>query len=296
MKTHFLKPGFEFVFSFSLMVILGLPPMLMAQNQKDVEIKIMNGDTTINGKNIKDLSAADRKNALKDIHHLSGDVMMNGGDHQKRVYFFKRTDTLDGKTMGKGRKQLFTENIVINDDSLGNAAELRLAKPGARNKRMRVEYRTNTNSMMPDRMEWSERNEDRRFGEPMMRFEHRNSQNFNYVNTDNDGISTHISFHVSEVNNDDLKRIPPIEGAKLEITDLNIIPQFSTGKTLLLFSLPGKVAADVKLYDTEGRLIWADKSQGSSFSKTFVMGLNGIYFLQVKQGNKVTVKRIMKEE
>ncbi len=76
MKKFFLKPGFEFIFSLSLIVILGLPPILLAQNQKDVEIKIVNGDTTVNGKNIKELSADDRKNALRDIKHINDDGMV----------------------------------------------------------------------------------------------------------------------------------------------------------------------------------------------------------------------------
>ena len=131
---------------------------------------------------------------------------------------------------------------------------------------------------------------------PGMRRERRNTQNFNYVNTDNEGFSTHVSFHVSEVSNDDLKKMPHIEGGKFEITDLNIVPEFTSGKTLLLFNLPAKTVAEVKLHDSEGKLIWSEKSTGGSFSKTFTLGLNGIYYLQVKQGNSVAVKRIMKEE
>ena len=67
----------------------------------------------------------------------------------------------------------------------------------------------------------------------MMRAERRNSQNLTFVNTDVNGINTRITFHISDVSNDDLKRMPHIEGARLEINDLNIVPQFSTGKTLI---------------------------------------------------------------
>jgi len=86
MKKFFFKPGFEFVFALSLIAILGLPPMLMAQNQKDSEIKIINGDTTVNGKNIKELSPKDRQNALSDIKHLNA-------DSNSRVHFFMRKDS-----------------------------------------------------------------------------------------------------------------------------------------------------------------------------------------------------------
>ncbi len=49
----FIKPGFEFIFSVSLMVILGLPPLVLAQSQKNIKIKIINNDTTVNGRDIK---------------------------------------------------------------------------------------------------------------------------------------------------------------------------------------------------------------------------------------------------
>jgi hypothetical protein len=124
----------------------------------------------------------------------------------------------------------------------------------------------------------------------------RNSQNFDYVSTDEDGISTHVTFHVSEVSNDDLKRMPHVEGGRFEISDLNLVPEFSTGKTLLMFDLPAKTAAEVKLTDSEGKILWNEKTAGGHFSKTFVFGLNGVYYLQVKQGHNISVKKIMKEQ
>jgi hypothetical protein len=284
MKAPFLKPGFEFVFSLSLIAILGLPPMLLAQAQKDVEIKIENGDTTVNGKNIKELSPKERKNALMDINHITGDD--NNHKDEVHVFTFRRSDSLDGKTerfnmrikkMKRGEHPPFiTEDDRLRRDSLGDIIERR--------------------SVVRRPMELRERNEDERPGGPMMRFNRRNSQNFNYVSIDNEGISTHVSYHVSEASNEDLKRMPHVEGAKFDINDLNIVPEFTSGKTLLMFNLPAKTAAEVKFHDSEGKLLWSEKIMGGSFSKTFALGLNGIYYLQVKQGNNVVAKRIVKEE
>ena len=89
---------------------------------------------------------------------------------------------------------------------------------------------------------------------------------------------------------------PDVEGSKFEISDLNLVPEFSTGKTLLMFNLPAKTPAEVKLLNSEGKLIWNDKTAGGNFSKKFVLGLNGIYYLQIKQGNSIALMRIMKEE
>ena len=286
MKKIILKPGFEFIFALSLIAILGLPPVIMAQTQKDVEIKIENGDTTINGKNIKDLSATDKQEALKDIKHINGPGM-----HLQREFSFRR-DTNNRVERIEFRRR--NREGFMMKDSLGNVIG---DKPGrfrndgpdfAFNERMRGES--------PDNMGFENRRPERPTMGGMRRFAHKNSQNFDYVNTDEEGISTHISFHVAEASNDDLKRMPHVEGAKFEISDLNLVPEFSSGKTLLMFELPAKTVAEVKLNDSEGKIIFSEKVTGGTFSKSFSLGLNGIYYLQVKQGNSVAVKRILKEE
>jgi hypothetical protein len=293
MKKSLIKPSFEFIFALSLIAILGLPPLLMAQNQKDVEITIQNGDTTINGKNIKELSAKDRQAALKDINHLSD----NSSSH---FYIFKRKDSVVGQVshfeFHKGGSEnndhspLTSENIVIKD-SLGNIVMVKRGKFKQMN--TRLDFKSNGNDDLLNGQQLPERNFG---GSLLMRPDRRNSQNFDYMNIDNDGISTHVRFHVSEISNEDLKRMPHVEGPKFEIEDLNIVPEFSTGKTLLTFNLPGKAVADIKLIDSEGKLIWNEKSSGGRFIKSFVMGLNGIYYLQIKQGSSFAIKRILKEE
>jgi hypothetical protein len=271
MKKHLIKPGFEFIFSFSLVMILGLPPVLLAQikTQKDIEIKIENGDTTINGKNIKELSAADKESALTDINNLNKNTLVEksfGQNNNKhRTFTFKRRDTLGGDELRPGKMKKMNREMAFSyrrDDEPGDRMEIR----------------------------------ERRFDRPMGRFERKNSQNFEYVNTDNDGVSTHVSFHVSEASDDDLKRMPYVEGPKFEIKDLNLVPQFSSGKILLMFNLLSKAPAEVKLSDSEGKFLWSEKAINGTFSKSFALGLNGIYYLQIKQGKSIALKRIMKEE
>jgi len=105
-----------------------------------------------------------------------------------------------------------------------------------------------------------------------------------------------VRFRVSEISNEDLKRMPHVEGGRFELENLNIVPEFNTGSTLLMFNLTEKAEANVKLIDSEGKILWDEKVAGGHFNKTFVLGLNGIYFLQIKQGNFFAVKRIVKEE
>lgn len=269
MKKLLVKPGFEFIFSFSLVMILGLPPVLLAQikTQKDMDIRIANGDTTINGKNIKELSAADRQDALTDINNLPKNPVkeFRQNSNDRRVFTFKRRDTLGGDELKAGKMKKMNREMVFN-------------------------YRQDEGAT--DKMEMRER----RFERPIGRFDRKNTQNFEYVNTDNDGVSTHISFRVSEASDDDLKRMPYVEGPKFEIKDLNLVPQFSSGKVLLMFNLLSKAPAEVKLSDSEGKFLWSEKAINGSFSKSFALGLNGIYYLQIKQGKSISLKRIMKEE
>lgn len=72
MKNKLPYPGFEFIFATGVIAMLMLPTLIMAQEphqttSKQLKIIIKNNDTTINGKNIKQLSKAEREKALKDM-------------------------------------------------------------------------------------------------------------------------------------------------------------------------------------------------------------------------------------
>jgi hypothetical protein len=103
------------------------------------------------------------------------------------------------------------------------------------------------------------------------------------------------AFRVSEPSKEKLKRIAGTEKAELAINDLNLTPEFSTGKTTLSFNLPAKTTADVKFTNTEGKVLWTDKATAGTFSKKISLPVNGVYYLQVKQGASVSVKKIIKE-
>jgi hypothetical protein len=260
MKKRSFKPGYEFIFSLCILAILGLPPLVSAQSStKDMDITIVNGDTTVNGKNIRDLSGKDRSEALKDIGNISSvktknvtidAPMANNGDMMHKR---KKSDSTFA----------FQYKIRIDDKHHGEMNEYHPMDRGDR-----------------------------------MGFEHKNTQNFIFTSTDNEGVSTHVMFHVS----DHFGRLDPdatnhekIQMEMLDLMDLTLAPEFSTGKVLLMFSLPSKAVAEVKLKDSKGTILWSSKTTNGKFSTTFAMGLNGTYYLQVKQAGKVTVKKIVKE-
>jgi hypothetical protein len=294
MKTHWIKPGFEFIFALSLIVIMALPPLVFAQGIKDMEIKIINGDTTINGKNIKELPADERKQALKDIGNLEQPESMG----RQHIIIKKRgaSDTVSKRIVIEDRHfRIGKEPEMANmpgfrKDSTGRKFRFRMKKMDGKDSTFTYDYKLNDGRFRDRDFDFSMRDRE------MRSYRHRNIQRFEYTNTGSDGIDTYISFRVSDASPEKLKSIMGSEKAELEIKDLNLVPEFSSGKTLLMFGLPSKSAAEVKLTDNEGKLIWSDKAINGSFNKSFVLGLNGIYFLQVKQAGKIALKRIIKDE
>ena len=294
MKKPLFKPGFEFIFTLSILAVLGLPPLVSAQTQtKDLQININNGDTTVNGKNIKDLTVAERKSALKDIKQIA--TINNGENGTRNLVIVTRKHKGDKGDNDVVIEQNGDKDMLANGDTKVRRLELR--RDNKNDSTLTLSYDYNMTGAPKHRMEVREFHMNRDDDRPMG-FDRRNTQNFIYSNTDNNGVSTRVSYHVSEHHATLDHEAGKQEGTQyemLDITDLNIVPEFSAGKTVLMFTLPSKATAEVKLKDSKGGLVWSEKAVNGSFSKSFALGLNGMYYLQVKQGNKVAVKEIMKD-
>ena len=294
MKNHWTKPGFELTFALSIIGIMTLPLLVFAQGNKNMEITIVNGDTTINGKNIKELSAEDRARALKDIDNLSGPEMKGS----QRIVIRKRSLTDTGRKDKVFRQRIFkdddlSENHRLFNDSAKHVFKFRLKRPDGDDSTFTFNYKMDSNpdEFFNDRMHnFNFRMHERE------NFRHRNVQRFDYSSTGNDGISTHISFRVNDASPEKVKNVTGAEKAELELRDLNLVAEFSSGKTLLMFYLASKMTAEVSFTDSEGKLIWSAKMVNGEFSRSFPLGLNGVYFLKVKQGNKLALKRVVKED
>jgi len=295
MEKRIFKPGFEFIFSLSIMAVLGLPPLVSAQAQtKDLQININNGDTTINGKNIKDLTAAQRKDALKNINQIAT-INVNDQNGTRNLVIVTRKHKGDKGDNDVVIEQNGDNDMLANGDTKVRRLELR--RDNKNDSTLTLSYDHDMTGEPKPRMEVRELRVTRDDERPMG-WGHKNTQNFIYTNTDNDGISTHVSYRVSEhhatLDHDAGKQeIKQLE--MLNITDLTLVPEFSAGKTVLMFGLPSKAAAEVQLKDSKGNLLWSEKALNGKFDKSFALGLNGVYYLQVKQGNKIAVKEIMKD-
>ncbi|CAM3899739.1 T9SS type A sorting domain-containing protein [Mucilaginibacter galii] len=280
MKKRLFNSSFEVLFTAGIVVALALPQLLFAQKHKEVNISIHNNDTTFNGKNLKDMKPAEKQEALTEINKTVKpkgprlqNLQLSFADLDSsgvRVYTYKRD------SVNKGRLPLNLDQFRgDNINGMGNLPDMEFRIADGTHDRQLGALRFNNSPL-----------HIRRMG---------NTQNFDYNNTDKDGISTHVSYHVTEAFTEAAKKVSGVEKSDLDLQDLTLTPQFSAGKTTLAFTLPAKTAADVQLTDSDGKIIWKEKATTAAFNKSFTWGLNGVFYLVVKQGGKTAVKRIVKE-
>lgn len=124
-----------------------------------------------------------------------------------------------------------------------------------------------------------------------------NSQSFIYNSTDNDGISTYVSFRVQEAEPIMLAKITGSETKTgLEtVQDLTLVPNFSSGKTTVAFTFKAKGSAAVKILDTNLTPVFSDKVSSESFSRAINLPKNGKYYLTIKQKDHWFVRELIKE-
>jgi len=296
MKKKISSPILELSFAAGIMVILALPLLVNAQDHKEFKVNINNADTIINGKNIKELSASDRKDALKKLDelndHISITMTQDNGDSGTMLKSVNGKTNLYVYKEGVLERSPVTKSYSLSIDSTGDRNIAITANGSARSSiAPHIAYSLRADS-------YSDRSapDGRGIIYSYNSSNRKNTQNFSYSNTDNDGISTHINFSVGDAGAEKAKKISGSEKTDLTIQDLNIVPSFSTGKTTLSFTLASKAAADVQFKDNEGIVLWEGKTTGSEFSKSFTLPKNGVYYLQVKQGGKLALRRINKEE
>ncbi|MES3017580.1 MAG: T9SS type A sorting domain-containing protein [Bacteroidota bacterium] len=126
-----------------------------------------------------------------------------------------------------------------------------------------------------------------------------NSSSFSYSHIDNDGIPSRMNIRISEAGKDQLKKITGAEtiNKSLDVTDLTLFPNFSTGKMTLSFNIASKGTAKIGVLNSEMKSIFTDEA--SNFSGNYVKQLtlpkNGVYYVSVSQNGNWFVKRLVKE-
>ncbi|MBC7759266.1 MAG: T9SS type A sorting domain-containing protein [Phormidesmis sp. FL-bin-119] len=126
-----------------------------------------------------------------------------------------------------------------------------------------------------------------------------NSSSFNYSHIDKDGISIRMNIQISDANKDQLKKITGAETiAKfLEVSDLTLFPNFSSGKMTLSFNIASKGNAKIRVLDSDMISIFTNEATNFSgnYVKQLLMPKNGMYYVTVNQNGNWFVKRFVKE-
>ena len=129
--------------------------------------------------------------------------------------------------------------------------------------------------------------------------ESNNSSYFNYSHTDKDGISSRMNIRISDANKDQLKKITGAEtiAKSLDVSDLTLFPNFSSGKMTLSFNLVSKGNAKIRVLDSDMISIFADDATNfnGNYVKQLLLPKNGVYYVAVNQNGNWFVKRFVKE-
>lgn len=288
------------------------------QDKKQVKrtITIIDGDTTINGKALSEMSRAEKEKARKEFREMERERksfrMDRDGDREITIIRKRgdapavikwRTDSGSNHRyfLGDKNARFFTFRndsvyVSVDPDSI-----MRRFHIDSLNKfHGRIAFPRDFSIPMPNAVrvprprlfvDGSERPEG--WGGR----ERTNTQSFSFRNTDKDGITTRINISVSDASKEQIKKITGKEAAStLTIHDLTMATSFSSGKVAIMFTLPSKGTASVKLLDNELKPVFSENLTQSSFSKQVMMPRNGVYYLVVSQGNKYAVKRIVKQQ
>ena len=128
--------------------------------------------------------------------------------------------------------------------------------------------------------------------------ERTNSSSFNYNNIDKDGISSRMNLRIIEADKDQLTKIMGSESmtSTLNVEDLTLFPNFSTGKLGLSFNMESRGPVKVKVLDSQLNQVFADEATNFSgnYIKQISLPKNGIYYISIKQNAGWYVKKLIK--
>ena len=294
-----------------------------AQERKEVKrtIVISNGDTVINGKKLSEARGSDRKALLKELDEAKANrksIQKKKGVREKKQVYIERNEREPrvlrwrSDDEGEGMNFRFKDDgthvfkfdgdsliMAFGNDSLMKRFHFKLDDLDS-NMRKRV-FSFDENMRGLPRM--LERSHPRMFmdgtealGRPAIRRE--NSQTFNYVNTDKDGISSRMSIRITEANDDVLKKINAgTNKTELTVNDLTLSPNFSNGKLNFSFSLPEKGSAVIRILDSSMKEVFSDKPAAINniYFKQISLPQNGVYYISISQGNKAFVRKMVKQ-
>jgi len=300
MKKYILNPHL-LLMGFFVLIIVSSGSSVKAQQEKRVikSIIISNGDTIINGKKLSEVDKQERNHLRKEFSEMESNTKGLEGNSEGRVIIRKRTSkeapVLNWNDGNPKEFELRVEKNIPGDVHIfefeGDDLDSNLRK---RVITMNRNFNLNEPGM-------GGRNT------PPMVFERRimpeaaerkNSSSFNYNNIDKDGISSRMNLRISDADKDQLKKITGSESMTsiLNVEDLTLFPNFSTGKLGLSFNMESRGLVKVKILDTELNQVYADEAANFSgnYIKQISLPKNGIYYISIQQNSGWYVRKLIK--
>ncbi len=287
------------------------------RKEEKLEITINNGDTTVNGKNFKNITEEEKVALRKSFKPMQGrgvSITMDAPHIDKRVRMIKKGD-VEVVVLDSGKNQFYSfnkegrpMNFEFQIDSLKKNMKLFSNNTDREIREVFVKRfgegaDVDWEMVHPNRLNRNEGMHPMPMNSERMLTIHRpnmpNSSHFNYTTTDKDGFTTEQHIQIMDAGKlDFINTLKNDESAmnSLEIKNLVFYPNFSNGKTTINFQAPAKATLEINLLDNEGKTLFAEKKtlSADAYSKDLTLNKNGIYFLEVKQGSKSFIKKIIK--
>jgi hypothetical protein len=288
--------------------------------EEKLEITINNGDTTVNGKNFKNITEEEKVALRKKFEPMESRklrITTDPAGYNKRVKIIRKGDE-DMAELDSGRMRFYSFNgdgknmnfevkmdslkknmIFFSQDSnkdvrevfvkrFGDGANIdwEMVHPGIYNgRRMEAPVISNMNRGGMNSITMNRPNMP-------------NTSHFDYTTTDKDGFTTEQHLNVMDPNKSNLDMLKKSKEdlSSLEIKNLIFYPNFTSGKTNISFQAPAKASLEVRLLDNQGEVLFSEKKTlaADTYTKDVSIPKNGIYYLEVKQGSKSFIKKIIK--
>ena len=297
---------------FLVVVFITTSKKAHAQNNEKKEVKtsitINGGDTTVNGKKFKNLSEDEKAELRKEfIKNERRRILIDAPHFGKSLTIVKRKSSINDSlifVVDSTRMRNFSFKtdgisptvIDFTRDSLMRKLE------GMIMDREMVKGRSlaediDWEMVHPRRVTPGRPNNNSGYTMTLPSPNKPNSNTFNYSTTDRDGYTTKIMYSILEPTKSDLINIFKDDNFninELNISDVILIPNFTSGKTTLSFSTKVKGAISIKLIDSAGTTLFFDNKTltGELYNNSFSIAKNGNYFLYITQGSQTYIRKV----
>lgn len=298
-----------------LFVVIVITTYKKAQAQsiekKEVKTSIIinGGDTTINGKKFKNLSEEEKTELRKEFTQVEKRRISMDAPHFKKSMAVTIKKSADNDSMileiDSTRMRNFSYKTDVNAPKV---FELKGDSLLGKLEDMNIDREILLGRSLGNEIDW-EMVHPRRMatGRPSLNPNNRfeimlpnkpNSNSYNYSTTDKDGYTTKITYIVSEPSKTDLTstfKDEKININGLNISDVMLIPNFTSGKTTLTFSVKAKGALNIKIIDSAGTTVFSESKTlvGENYNNSFIAAKNGNYFIQITQGSQTYIRKII---